>query len=142
LPVRRRPIIIAVAALVLVSTLVGGGLWAINRSFHAAIERRFGPVHRYPLKSEGAFLTDSRAIALAREVMSLDGYAPAHWEPLEDRRTKAPNGTPDIYIARNESEPNRGTITFRCTDSTAVPERDVVFEPDGEELIVRTYLPK
>ena len=136
---RRRLLIIATFAVALVAAIASGGRWEIKHLANAVVEYRYGPTHRFPLKAAGStFLTDSRALSLAREVMSADGYLPSEWEPIEDRRTKAPDGSADIYIARNGLEPNGGFITFGSTASM----RTVIFEPDGDKLIVRTYLPK
>jgi hypothetical protein len=117
----RRSKIIAVVSLAAILAMVIGFV-AVDRSINASLQARRGPVHRFPLKSGEAFLTDSYGTELARQAMILDGYSTAQWQPVEDRRSTAPDGQKDIYIARNLDDPLRGTITFQATDPHA-PER-------------------
>jgi hypothetical protein len=63
-----------------------------------------GPKHSFPLGEQPALLSETLALEKAREVLGLEGFAPDLWEPCEDGRTSAPDGTPDRYFVR--SDPN------------------------------------
>lgn len=90
--------------------------WAYS-SIYAA---RTGPPHVFDLLDTPKFLTDTLALAEARDAMRLERLSAEDWQPLEDHRTVAPDGKPDNYLVRNGINPNRGFIQFlnrhRSTD--------------------------
>jgi hypothetical protein len=110
--------------LLLLVLLAAGGavLFAIRHGLDAGSAARRGPVHHFPANAGDTFLTDTCAITIAQEAMRRDGHSTAQWQPLEDRRSSAPDGRPDVFLARNLNDPNRGTITFQAVDPAA-PER-------------------
>ena len=126
--------------ILLLSALGIGGLCALVRHWENS---RAGPLHVFQLPSAPAFLTDDLALARAKETMALDGYSMAIWQPMEDGRTKSPNGSPDIYLSRNSINPNRGTIQFwDPTMKQPNPSRLVVLEMEGDRLECRVIIPK
>jgi hypothetical protein len=124
----QRALILGGAGLVLLVL----GVIGLRYMVHHAVDSALGPVHRFPVPEGETFLTDDRAAAVAREVMNRDGYPETAWRLLEDGRSKSPDGLPDVYLARNASNPNQGYVTFR-SDDAAQPQRTVNLElRDGE----------
>jgi hypothetical protein len=108
----------------------------INRS-------RIGPLHSFRLDTRPPFLTDDLAVAKAREALAVDGYDLADWLPHEDRRTKAPDGSPDLYLARNGINPNSGYIMFVDGSKQARnPSRIVEVELKGDHIECHVVIPK
>jgi hypothetical protein len=129
---RRRVIIIAGTLMALAVLAVGGMLYAINRGMNA----RLGPVHRFAAPAGESFLTDERAVVIAREVMKRDRFPESAWKLMEDDRTKAPDGRPDRYLTRNLNDPNDGMIYFHC-DNSPTPQRFVHLEFRNGEIAAR-----
>jgi hypothetical protein len=61
--------------------------------------------------TNAVFLTEDVALSKAQASMALEGFDLSTWVPHGDGRTVAPDGTPDLYLARS-TEPNSGTIQF------------------------------
>jgi hypothetical protein len=129
---RRRVIIIAGTLIALAALTVGGMLYAINRGMNA----RLGPLHRFPASAGESFLTDERAVVIAREVMKRDGFPESAWKLMEDDRTKAPDGRPDRYLTRNLNVPNDWMIYFHC-DNSPTQQRFVHLEFRNGEITAR-----
>jgi hypothetical protein len=124
----RRQLFIACIALALIVACLGGFLY-VNK---CAIERRNGPIHRFPVPSSETFLTDDRAAMVGREVMNLDGFSKSDWKLMNVDGTKAPDGRPDQYLSRNSINPNQGELSFNCPHSST-PQRFVNVElRDGQ----------
>ena len=65
---------------------------------------------------------------------------PADWNPLEDRRSKAPDGTPDRYLARSTRDQKRGYVTsVRDRDDST---RRVAVELRGDRVHCQVYASK
>ena len=134
---RRRLITIACALMALAVLAVGGMLYALNRGTNA----RLGPIHRFAAPAEEQFLTDDRAVVIAREVMKRDGFPESAWKLMQDDRSTAPNGRPDLYLVRNAHDPNGGMIYFHC-DNSPPPQRFVHLELRNGEITARGELGK
>ena len=112
----------------------------IDRSVKAS---RSGPVHVYHLRPAPAFLPDALALEKARETLARDGYDAAAWDPSEEDRSGAPDGTRDRYLSRNADNPNYGTILFHDRTRTQQnPARIVHLELKGDRLECFVVLPK
>jgi hypothetical protein len=81
-----------------------------------------GPKHSFPLGEQPALLSETLALDKAREVLALEGFDPTLWQPCEDARTFAPDGTADRCFLRSDPErvdlegaKARGAIMFRRT---------------------------
>lgn len=133
----RRSTVLAFLALALVASLIGGLLLSVHRS----MERRRGPSHRFPVLPGETFLTDDRAAAVAREAMARDGYAAASWRAIEDDRSKAPDGRPDRFFARNAIDPARGVVDFHFVDDPR-RQRSVAVEMRDGEITAQGFWPK
>jgi hypothetical protein len=110
-----------------------GGVLGIG---HWVKHSRSGPVHAYQLQPIPRFLTDDVAVEKARHALALDGFDAFVWQPSKDDRTKAPDGTPDVYLVRNSLNPNDGWIMFRDTTRKDDPKatRIVTVELKGDRL--------
>ncbi len=129
---RRRVFIIAGTLMAIAVLTVGGMLYAIHRAENA----RLGPVHRFPVLAGESFLSDERAVEIAREVMKRDRLPESAWKLMEDDRTKAPDGRPDRYLSRNLDDPNIGMIAF-YSDHSQTPTRYVNLEFRNGEITAR-----
>ena len=120
------------------------GFITLTRWFDQRVEdSRSGPLHTYQIRPVPQFLTDDLAVAKARQTLALDGYDVSVWQPSEDDRSKAPDGTPDVYLVRNTINPNRGFIEFLDTNRTdRNPSRIVTVELKGEHVECQVLLPK
>ena len=87
------------------------------------------------------FLTDDRAAAIGREVMSRDGFPESAWKLMSDDRTKAPDGRPDQFLTRNTINANQGYVYFRCENSPT-PQRFVNIEQRDGEITAQGTLGK
>ena len=137
---RRRflAVLLACAALVAVTGALVFLSGYVDRRMKA---ERSGPVHVFMLGGAPRFLTDELALEHTRRALALDGYDLAAWEPLWADQSKAPDGTPDRYLARNGEDPNAGTVRFvNMGDSN--PTRIVQVELKGERLECRIVIPK
>ena len=97
--------------------------WSLDRAMAA----RLGPVYRFDAAANETFLTDDRAVEIARVVMRQDGLPESAWKLMEDDRTTAPDGRRDRYLIRYPDDPNRGMVYFHC-DHTSTPQRFVHVE--------------
>jgi hypothetical protein len=87
-----------------------------------------GPVHTFQLNAEPPFLSDALAVEKAKESLALDGYDLASWQLREDRRSTAPDGTPDVYLLRNGKNLNLGEIVFLPRNGDSLPRISVAIE--------------
>src|SRR5690606_20376204 len=62
-----------------------------------------------PFVTTSSFLAEDAALAFAKEVLQERDGKEA-WQPEPDGRTKAPDGSHDVYLVRNVSDPNRGYV--------------------------------
>ena len=134
---RRRLITTACALMALVLLAVSGMLYALNRATNA----RLGPIHRFAAPAGEQFLTDDRAVVIAREVMRRDGFPESAWKLIQDDRSQAPNGRADVYLVRKPNDPNGGMIYFHC-DNSPMPQRFVHVELRDGEITARGELGK
>jgi len=102
----------ATIAIILVAAGVLGFVIAFPRLLHRALQSRNGPRHVFSVSSRSLFLDEKVALDRARTVLQLDGFTNEVWEPVRDGRTTAPDGRPDVYLARNTENPNRGFLMF------------------------------
>jgi hypothetical protein len=128
-----------ILALVVFAGIVIGVRLVVNRIDRAVKDAHSGPMHVFKLASTPAFLTDEIALSKAREALSLDGYDTSAWQPGEDDRSKAPDGTPDRYLVRNTLDPNRGSIRFL---DKRVDSRYVQVELKGDRVHCQVIIPK
>jgi hypothetical protein len=87
-----------------------------------------GPVHTFPLNTPRPFLSEATAVEKAKESLALDGYDLANWQLREDRRSAAPDGTPDVYLLRNGKNLNLGEIVFLPRNGDSLPHISVAIE--------------
>ncbi len=134
----KRRILVAVAGALLVSA--GLAVWWAVQRFPASF---LGPVHTFGIDKPPPFLTDRLAVEKASEAMALDGLDPVDWQPREERRTTAPDGTPDVYLLRNSRNTNSGVVFFvDRTRKAAIPERGVQVELTADRVTCQVAQPK
>jgi hypothetical protein len=114
---------------------VGGALYAINRWENA----RLGPLYRFPAAAGEAYLTEERAVVIAREVMNRDGFPESAWKLMDGDGSKAPNGRPDRFLFRYVDDPNHVMIYFHG-DNSPTPQRFVHLEFRNAEITARGEL--
>jgi hypothetical protein len=142
----RWPIAAAVATAAVLTACYFGYQWMTR----AMVDRRAGPVHVFKGATTRPFLSESDALAKAREAMAMDGLDVTRWQPRADDRSKAPDGTPDRYLVRNATNANQGTIVFADpeapatspTTRQAIPERIVNVEWFPDRIECRVIVPK
>jgi hypothetical protein len=118
-----------IAAVVLLLVAFYLASLAVTRQIERSLS---GPRHTFQLSSAPAFLTEELAAKKATEAMRLDGLG-ERWrmEPL--RRTKAPDGTPDVYLYRYD--PKSGIIDFYYDPYTDPGQRRIVsVELSGSQI--------
>lgn len=69
--------------------------------------------HAGSLEKPAMHLERHVALRMARQALEKQGCDLHHGIPVEDGRTKAPDGRPDVYVVKNADTPNRGAIWFR-----------------------------
>jgi hypothetical protein len=87
--------------------------------------------YRFELSGSPPFLTEPIALTNAQRTLSADGYNVAQWAAEASEDTKAPDGTPDVYLLRDSTNPKRGTIRFHRVDAWAsgrIVQRLVIIE--------------
>ncbi|MBE0702132.1 MAG: hypothetical protein IH582_03020 [Afipia sp.] len=105
----RNPVTIAI---VFLAAGVVGFVAAFPHLIHRALESRNGPGHVFAVSGRLLFLDEEVALDRARTALQLDGFTNEVWEPAKDGRTTAPDGRPDVYLARNTENPHRGMLMF------------------------------
>jgi hypothetical protein len=105
------------------------------------LESKIGPVHSFPVAVRPRFLTDDLALSKAREALATDGYDLGAWSPHEDRRTKAPDGAADLYLARNQINTDAGYIMF-VNPASRISSRIVEVELKADTAECRVIIPK
>jgi hypothetical protein len=89
------------------------------------------------------FLTDDLALEMARRTLAIDGYDLSVWLPRADGRTKAPDGSPDLYLARNGVNPNSRGIAFVDRSREAYNRSRIVdIELKDDHVECRVIIPK
>src|SRR5262249_22390735 len=102
-----------------------------------------GPMHSFQLDATPPSLSDALAVEKAKQALALDGYDLAVWQPREDRRSTAPDSTPDVYLARNADNPNSGYVVFVCRSPNGTPAaRCVNIELTGDRVTCQGIHPK
>jgi hypothetical protein len=130
----------ALWTLVALVTVVAA-IWAgINRIDRHVKDSRSGPVHVFALTPVPPFLSDETALAKAREALARDGLDVARWRPIEDDRSKAPDGTPDRHLVRNTLDPNHGSILFVYVPPTTAEGTAAAAPPRNPSRIVNVEL--
>lgn len=127
---------VAVTGLLVILILLAAAPRAIDFAIKQA---RSGPLHTFQLRDPPEFLADEAALEKALMAMSLDGLDPAEWKPLEDGRTRAPDGRRDRHLVRNTRDPNRGFIQFARSDRAS---RMVFIELHDGRIECQVWLPK
>lgn len=134
---------IIVLVLALPLALLAGARVTLNWVDRHIKESRSGPLHTFPLGQTPAFLTDELAFTKAQEALTLDGYDLSVWQVFLDGRTKAPDGSIDVHLARNTINPNDGCIVFfDQSGKDANPTRIVQIELKGDSVECRVIRPK
>ncbi len=108
-------IVLAIPPLLIVGGIVALNIWAK----HTFVSQEY----RFRLHDSPPFLTEVVALKCGRDALSADGYDAARWGVIEvDRphfsanRTKAPDGTTDVYLSRNQLDPKKGVLVFHSKD--------------------------
>ena len=70
--------------------------------------------------------------------MKLGGFETNNWKPLTDGRSKSPDGTPDRFMVRNVSDPNRAKIMF----TNVMGRRIITLELTNNVILARITQPK
>jgi hypothetical protein len=96
--------------------------------------------HRFTLDQIPLFLTDEMALEKAQSAMSLEGFEPPVWRPIEDRRTVSPEGNADYYLVRNQVNPNEGFIQFQNAQRSS--NRIVSIELHTNSINCKIIVPK
>ena len=131
----RNPVTIA---LVFLAAGVVGLVVAFPHLLHRALEARNGPRHVFTVLRR-PFLDEEVALDRARAALQLDGFTNEVWEPARDGRTAAPDGRPDVYLARNRENPNRGFLMFTNQQGA---QAFVVVEIDATSLTCQRVVGK
>lgn len=126
---RRYALLLVLTVLVAVPV---GFLYLVDRHLRAGV----GPDHTFQLPYRAAFLTEELALVKARDALDRDGLGAAAWTPVGDRRSTAPDGRPDEFMARNQTNPNRGVFRFRRGPRET---RFVSVELHGDRVVCQTY---
>lgn len=129
----------ATIAIVLFAAGVIGFVVAFPHLLHRALESRNGPRHVFTVSGKPLFLDEKVALVRARTVLQLDGLTNEVWEPARDGRTTAPDGRPDVYLARNTENPNRGFLMFTNQQGA---QTFVVLEVEATNLICQRVVGK
>ena len=90
---------------------VGAVVW-FSYALEKALEKRNGPEHVFVITAQSEFLEEAVALEKAHQALLLDGFTNGAWQPAKDGRTAAPDGRPDLYLARNSIYPLRGYLIF------------------------------
>jgi hypothetical protein len=139
-PAKRANRRVLVAGLVTLPLVVVAAVWWWEQKLQNAYH---GPVHAFRVENPPPFLTDALAVEKASEALALDGFDLSDWGPQEDRRTSAPDGTTDVYLARNGNNPNSGYLSFVDRSGRAkTPGRIVHAELSGGRLTCQVVHPK
>lgn len=131
---KTRTIILIAGGLLLLALVV-----AVPFLVQRSVQSRIGPPHTFAIYEPPRFLTEELALAKAKDTLSADGYDVAAWQPMRDRRTTAPDGRTDEFMARNGTTPNRGVIMFTSTTASV---RLVSVELDGSRVVCQTSIAK
>jgi hypothetical protein len=97
--------------LILGTVALGASIAALSVGYHRRSMQE-QPTYVFHLENTPPFLTDGVALEKAREAMTQGGFDGTAWQPVEDKRSLAPDNTPDQFLGRNSSNPNRGVIVF------------------------------
>ncbi|AMV28872.1 hypothetical protein VT84_31050 [Gemmata sp. SH-PL17] len=131
---------ILVSAILVLPLFVVGAAWWVSRTIQSSL---LGPVHTFQIANSPPYLTDVLAVEKAKEALALDGYDLSRWAPREDRRSTAPDGTPDIYLARNGINPDNGYVVFeRKEGEPSAPRPSVTVELRGNQMTCQVCQPK
>ena len=103
-------------------------------------ESRTGTEHVFELNQVPPFLPDELALEKARLALAQD-EPDIDWQPKEDRRTIDPDNKRDIYLTRNEINPNQGYIHF-LSKTQMTTARFVSVKLDGNHIICQVTKPK
>ncbi len=120
------------AAILLISAPAAIDRWVADASSE--------PARTYRISKEIPYLTDNIALHFATKLMNDEGNVDG-WLPLEDRRTKSPDGTPDVYVARNSINPNRGYICFRRAGDGQL-QVQMEYDSDTHTIECQLWYPK
>ncbi len=91
----------------------------IPGAFDRAVKERFvGLEHVFDLPERPKHLAEELAITKCRETLVQDGLDTNAWKLVRDGRTSAPDGTTDLYFARNTKDPNQGSFTVQDQTGT------------------------
>jgi hypothetical protein len=123
---------------ILVAPVLAYLAWAGSLYYIHARNTTVGPMHSFQLDATRPFLSDTLAVEKAKEALALDGYDLAEWRPREDRRGTAPDGTPDVYLARN-TNPNMGSIAFELRSGATQPHIYVAIELTGDRVQCQVF---
>lgn len=133
-----RPKLIAIllcAAAILVLALA-----IIPHAFDRALKKRFaGPERVFILSERPAHLTEQLAIAKCQETLTQEGLDTNAWKLIRDGRTSAPDGTTDLYFARNTKDANQGSFTVQNETGT---RRFVHVQLVGDQIKSCVVIPK
>jgi hypothetical protein len=97
------------------------------------------------LSESPSFLSEELALEKAKLALRLDGYEIDRWMVEEEKRTEAPDGTPDRFLLRNHGNPNRGDFTFTNQDELKrqrVVQRLVIVEIRDRTVVCIIVRPK
>jgi hypothetical protein len=92
-----------------VVAVVTGALILFSHLLDKSFEARNGPPHVFGVSGHRSFLSEGLAVEKARAALALDGCG-HDWEPVPDGRTSAPDGRRDVWLLRNERNPNAGWL--------------------------------
>jgi len=133
---RRKPVILLLSAAAVTALAVA----IIPGAFDRALKERFvGPEHVFELPDRPAHLTEQLAITKCRETLARDGLDTNAWKLVRDGRTSAPDGTSDLYFARNTKDLNQGKFTVQDETGT---RRFVHVELVGDQVKSCVVIPK
>jgi hypothetical protein len=127
---------------VLIAAAVGLMVWVgpgiLNRWIDTAWSE---PPRTYRVTEDMPFLTDDIALRFATRLMSDEGKRD-DWQPREDRRTTSPEGRPDVYLARNSINPNRGYVCFGRAGGDGQLMVQMEYDADARTIECQLWYPK
>jgi hypothetical protein len=129
---------IGVALVGIAAVFVGAVVW-FSYALERSLEKRNGPKHVFMVTEQRQFLEEAVALEKAVETLPLDGFTNGAWQPAKDGRTAAPDGRPDVYLARNSIYPLRGYLVF--TNGTGA-EAVVQLSLEGTNLVCHRVVSK
>ncbi len=120
------------------AVFVGAVVW-FSYALERSLEKRNGPKHVFVIAEQRQFLEEAVALEKAHQALLLDGFTNGPWQPARDGRTAAPDGRPDLYLARNSLYPLRGYLVFT---NRAGAEAVVQLSLEGTNLICQRVVSK